>query len=68
MFLTNDTWWYGTREGDRGPFKSRKEAQDALAQFIRDVRGDIELNELSLLDKTESQSDSVWDSRPDVVR
>lgn len=68
IFQANETWWFGTREGDHGPFDSRQAAQDALVQFILDVRGDIELNEISVLDKDESDRSSAWDSRPDVIR
>lgn len=68
LFQVNDSWWFGTREADRGPFKSRKEAQDALTQYILDVRGDIELNEVSVLKKNDSSSSSAWDTRPDVIR
>ncbi len=68
VYQINDGWWFGTREGDRGPFESRKEALDALAQFVLDVRGDIDLNEVSILDKEDSGNSSAWDSRPDVIR
>ena len=68
VFQVDDSWWFGTREGDHGPFKSRKAAQDALAQFVLDVRGDIELNEVSIIDKADATGSSAWDSRPDVIR
>ena len=68
IFLVNDSWWFGTREGNNGPFKSRTEAQDALTQFILDARGDIELNEVSIFDKPDSDSSSAWDTRSDVIR
>lgn len=68
IFQANDSWWFATREDNHGPFKSRREAQDALAQFVLDVRGDIELNEFSILDKADSSSSSAWDTRADVIR
>jgi len=68
LFQANERWWFCTRDGDHGPFRSRKEAQDALERFILDVRGDIELNEVSILDKGDSSSASAWDTRPDVIR
>jgi hypothetical protein len=64
----NESWWFGTRDGDRGPFPSRKQAQEALAQYVFEVRGDIDLNEVSILGKAESGDASVWDIRPDVIR
>ena len=68
IFQANGAWWFGTREGEHGPFDSRKTAQDALVQFVLDVRGDIELNEVSILDKDDSAGASAWDTRPDVIR
>ena len=68
IFQANGAWWFGTREGDHGPFDSRKAAQDALVQFVLDIRGDIELNEISILDKEQAAGASAWDTRPDVIR
>ena len=68
IFQANGVWWFGTREGDHGPFDSREAAQDALVQFVLDVRGNIELNEVSILDRKDSMGDSAWDARPDVIR
>jgi hypothetical protein len=68
IFQANGAWWFGTREGDHGPFDSRKAAQDALVQFVLDIRGDIELNEISILDKEQAEGASAWDTRPDVIR
>jgi hypothetical protein len=56
-----------SREEDHGPFRSRNDAHDALAQFVLDIRGKIELNEVSILDKGDSDS-TAWDTRPDVIR
>jgi hypothetical protein len=68
VFQANDTWWFESREEDHGPFKSRKEAQEALVQFLLDIRGDIELNEVTILGKGDSNNSSAWDTRPDVIR
>ena len=68
IFQANGAWWFGTREGDHGPFDSRKAAQDALVQFVLDIRGDIELNDVSILDKEQAAGASAWDTRPDVIR
>jgi len=68
VFQANDKWWFGTREEDRGPFNSRKEAEGALAQFILDIRADFDLDDVSILDKDDSISASAWDTRPDVIR
>jgi hypothetical protein len=68
VFQANDSWWFATREQDHGPFGSRKDAADALAQFALDIRGDIDLNEVSILDKNGSDSSSAWSTRPDVIR
>jgi hypothetical protein len=67
IFQVNDSWWFGSREEDHGPFRSRNDAHDALAQFVLDIRGKIELNEVSILDKGDSDS-TAWDTRPDVIR
>jgi len=68
IFQVDDSWWFGTREGNHGPFKTRKEAQDALTQFVLDIRGHIELNEVSIFDKADADNGSAWDTRPDVIR
>lgn len=69
VFVANGRWWFATREGDHGPFSTRQAAQDALTRFVLDVRGDIELNEVSILDRDDdTDSGSAWDSRPDVIR
>lgn len=68
VFQINDSWWFGTREGDRGPFDSRKDAHAALSQFVLDTRVDIELDEPGILDKDDSNASSPWDTRPDVIR
>ena len=68
IFRANDRWWFATREGDQGPHESRRDAQYWLGQFIVGVRGDIDLNEVSVLEKDDSKTTSVWDDRPDVRR
>lgn len=68
VFQANNNWWFAARQGDQGPFRSRREAQEALTKFILDVRGDIELNEVSVLDKADLNTASAWDLRPDVIR
>lgn len=68
IFQVNEGWWFATRDGDRGPFGSRKQAQEALVQYVLDVRGHIDLNEVSILGKDDSGGGSVWDTRPDVIR
>ena len=68
IFRANDSWWFATREGDKGPHESRREAQYWLAQFIVGARGAVDVNEISVLEKDDSKTTSVWDDRPDVRR
>lgn len=68
IFRANDSWWFATREGDQGPHESRRDAQYWLAQFIVGARGAVDMNEISVLEKDESKTPSVWDDRPDVRR
>ena len=68
IFRANDSWWFATREGDRGPHQSRKDAQYWLAQFIVGARGDVEFSEISITEKGDAKTPSVWDDRPDVRR
>jgi hypothetical protein len=63
VFQANGSWWFG----GRGPYRSRQIAQDELRKFILNVRGDIEPNQKSILEKG-SDAGSAWDSRPDVIR
>lgn len=36
MFSIGPHWYFATREGDRGPFTSRSEAEAELALFLRE--------------------------------
>ena len=60
VFQVNGAWWFAVREGEQGPFESRVVAQQAFTQFTLDVRTDIELDDISRLDKTIGGS-SGWD-------
>ena len=68
IFRANDSWWFATREGDKGPHESRRDAQYWLAQFIVGARGDVDINEISIVEKDDSEPKSIWDDRPDVRR
>ncbi len=35
MFSIGTEWYFATREGDRGPFQSREEAEAELALYLR---------------------------------
>ena len=60
VFQINDDWWFATRDGDRGPFASKKVAAEELANYVREVRGDIDLNEIGEFDKNPDDR-SIWD-------
>jgi len=60
IFQMNGTWWFAVRKKDRGPYPTRKAAQDGLTQHVLDVRGNIELNEISRLNKRVKEP-SGWD-------
>ncbi|MGI9323687.1 MAG: DUF6316 family protein [Pseudomonadales bacterium] len=68
IFQANGGWCFATREGDQGPHESRQVAEKLLDRFIVGVRGDVDLNEVSFLDKSDSKDASIWDDRPDVHR
>ena len=34
VFRMNELWYFASREGDRGPFVSERQAQDEMAQFV----------------------------------
>jgi hypothetical protein len=36
LFLMNGQWYFGSREGDCGPFASREVAHAALARFVHE--------------------------------
>ena len=38
LFCSNGQWFFATREGERGPFVSRDDAQAALARFVGEKR------------------------------
>ena len=33
-FRMNGEWWFGTREGDQGPYRSQEHAKHELARYI----------------------------------
>lgn len=38
LLVLNGEWYYSTREGERGPFKTREEAELQLERFKQDMR------------------------------
>ena len=60
VFQINDDWWFATRDGDRGPFASKQLAAEELANYVKEVRGDIDLNEIGAFDKNPDDR-SIWD-------
>jgi len=36
LFNVGSEWYFATREGDRGPFPSREEAEATLTLFLRE--------------------------------
>lgn len=42
IFTLNGKWFFGTREGEIGPFESRAEALSEVARFVRE-KHDLEL-------------------------
>ena len=42
VFALNGQWFFGTREGEIGPFVSREEARSEIARLIRE-KNDLEL-------------------------
>jgi hypothetical protein len=64
VFHINDGWWYAKREGDRGPWPSKQAAADELTAYIREVRGNVDLHEISIFDKDPDKPD-VWAGRSD---
>ncbi|MBV1906947.1 MAG: hypothetical protein KUG75_12795 [Pseudomonadales bacterium] len=60
FFQINGAWFFAVRKDEHGPFATRKAAVDALTQFVLGVRGNIDLNEISRLDKS-AKALSGWD-------
>jgi len=60
VFQVNGEWWFALREGDRGPFASRDLAFSELSQFMLDNRAEVELDDVSRLDKS-ARGASGWD-------
>ena len=38
IFKLSETWYFGTREGDRGPFRTRDRAIKEIAQYVAERR------------------------------
>ncbi len=47
VFELSGGWWFSTREEDCGPYSSEEEAQAKLAEYVEQLRGDIDLDELN---------------------
>ncbi len=43
LFQSDGDWYYGTREGDRGPFATRVLAEIALTRYLLTVETGIEV-------------------------
>ena len=59
LFRLNDEWYFSTREGDHGPFRSETLAQKELNRFIKDVKP-VEHDYIEI-DQTPRSNPRVWD-------
>lgn len=62
IFQMNGAWHFSTREGERGPFRSPEQAQEALAQYVQDVEQLREFQD-SRRDKARARSARLRDRR-----
>ncbi|XOV84616.1 MAG: DUF6316 family protein [bacterium] len=38
FFYQNGSWWFSTREGEEGPFRSREQAEAGMARYVEAIR------------------------------
>ena len=62
IFKMNGAWFFSTREGERGPFRSPEQAQAGLAQYVHDVEQLREFQD-SRRDKARARSARLRDRR-----
>lgn len=72
IFSADGKWWFSTREGERGPYKAREDAERELNRFIsqqvdlnRMVNGPAKANQPLKNDKPADPN--VWDAQIDVI-
>ena len=60
IFQRDGTWWFSTRDEDCGPHPSKEEAESRLAEYVKQLRGEIDLDELN---EFSADQESVSDAR-----
>ncbi|MEM7099248.1 MAG: DUF6316 family protein [Pseudomonadota bacterium] len=67
----NDQWWFATREGDMGPYKSREDAEAAINSYIASQQFADEAQveeEARAQRKSEFKGDpTIWDRQIDSI-
>jgi uncharacterized protein DUF6316 len=70
-FCQDGIWWFSTREGEEGPFKSREEAEAGLARyvesikFMKKIKAEQAQKQAEVADKKLDKT--LWDRQIDAV-
>ncbi len=71
FFNENGSWWYHTREGEEGPFKSREQAEAAMARYVASIKSMQEFKrqhaEKHKADSERVADPTVWDKQIDSL-
>jgi hypothetical protein len=71
FFNENGSWWYTTREGEEGPFKSREQAEAAMERYVASIKSMQEFKrkhaEKHKTDSERVADPTVWDKQIDSL-
>ena len=71
FFNQNGSWWFSTREGEEGPFRSREHAEAGMARYVESIRAmhafKLKQSERYKVDDTRRPDPSVWDKQIDSL-
>ena len=71
FFNQNGSWWFSTREGEEGPFRSREQAEAGMARYVEAIRAmhavKQEQAEKHKVDADRRPDPTVWDKQIDSL-
>lgn len=68
-FRVENAWYYSTREGQEGPFKSREQAEDHLQRFLdlQTLKLNMEEKQAKVEKEPMRGDPSIWDKQIDII-
>ena len=71
FYNQNGSWWFSTREGEEGPFRSREQAEAGMARYVEAIRAmhalKLKHSEKYKTDDTRQPDLTIWDKQIDSL-